>query len=90
LLLSDKHWQVATDGTAKELDGPLAWRIEDTSFQPLITLNTAIRYVRQVREKTPNPVVKRNAASTLSILEYYKQGKPLPEELSTGAKGGCG
>jgi hypothetical protein len=90
LLLSDKHWQIATDGTVKELDGPFAWRIEDTSFQPLITLNTAIRYVRQVREKTTDPAVKRNAASTLSILEYYKQGKPLPDELSTGAKGGCG
>ena len=90
LLLSDKHWQIATNGTVKELDGPLAWRIEDTSFQPLITLNTAIRYVRQVRERTSDPVVKRNAASTLSILEYYKEGKPLPDELSIGAKGGCG
>jgi hypothetical protein len=89
LLLSDKHWQIAADGTVKELDGPLAWRVEDTSFQPMITLNTAIRYVRQVRQKTNDPVVKRNAASTLRILEYYKQGKPLPDELSTDA-GGCG
>jgi hypothetical protein len=90
LLLSDKHWQIATDGTVKELDGPLAWRIEDTSFQPLITLDTAIRYARQVRDKTTDPIVKMNAARTLSILKYYKQGKPLPDELSSGASGGCG
>jgi hypothetical protein len=90
LLLSGKHWEIAPNGSVKEFDGPLAWRIEDTSFQPLITLKTAIRYVRQVREKTTDPVVKRNAASTLRILEYYKQGKPLPHGLSTGGKGGCG
>jgi len=89
LLLSDKHWQIAADGTVKELDGPPAWRIEDTSFQPLITLDTAIRYARQVRDKTTDAIVKMNAARTLSILKYYKQGKPLPHQLSSGASGGC-
>ncbi len=90
LVLSDKHWEIATDGTAKELNGLLAWRIEDTSFEPLITLDTAIRYAGQVRDKTTDPVVKMKAARTLTILQYYKQGKPLPRELSPGAGGGCG
>ena len=49
LLLSDKHWEIAADGSVTELDGPLAWRIRDTSFEPLITLDTAIRYVKQAR-----------------------------------------
>jgi hypothetical protein len=90
LLLSDRHWEIATGGTVKEFEGPLAWRIEDSSFEPLITLDTAIRYVRQVREKTIDPVVKKHAARTLSILNYYRQGKPLPSELSSDASGGCG
>ncbi len=90
LLLSDKHWQIAADGTVKELDGPLAWRIEDTSFVPLITLDTAIRYVKQVETSTSNPVVRKNASRTLSILNYYKQSKPLPAELSSDASNGCG
>jgi len=90
LLLSDKHWEIAKDSTVKELDGPLAWRIEDTSFEPLITLDTAIRYARQARDKTTDPVVKSNATRTLTILTYYKEGKPLPDELSSSAGGGCG
>ncbi len=90
LLLSGKHWQIAADGTVKELDGPLAWRIEDTFFEPFITLETAIRYVTEGRDKTADPIIKKNAARTLSILKYYKQGKPLPDSLSSGASGGCG
>jgi len=90
LLLSDKQWEIGTDETVKELSGPLAWRIEDTSFEPLITLDTAIRYVRQVHDKTANRVVRTNAARTLTILKYYKRGKPLPDELSSGASGVCG
>jgi hypothetical protein len=89
LLLTDKHWQIATDRAPKEVDGPLGWRIEDTSFQPLITLNTAIRYVRESSKKTTDPGVKTNAARTLSILNYYKQGKPLPAELAPHTSSGC-
>jgi len=90
LLLSGKHWDIAADGAVKELDGSLAWRIQDTSFQPLISLDTAIRYVRQTVDKTTDSVIKRNGAITLSILNYYKQGKPLPARLSSDATGGCG
>lgn len=90
LLLSSKHWKIAKDGTVKELEGPLAWRIEYTSFQPLITLDTAIRYVTRTRDETSDPAVKTNAAETLRILQYYKDGKPLPEDLSSDASGGCG
>jgi hypothetical protein len=90
LLLSRKHWKIAKDGTVKESDGPLAWRVEYTSFQPLITLDTAIRYVTRMRDETSDPAVKTNAAKTLRILQYYKDGKPLPDEFSSDASGGCG
>lgn len=90
LLLTEKHWDIVGDGAAKELDGPLAWRIEDTSFQPLLSLDAGIRYVRLIRDKTTDSLVKRNGDRTLSILKYYKQGKPLPAEFSFDATGGCG
>jgi hypothetical protein len=90
LLLSDKQWQIARDGSAKELDVPLAWRIENMSLEPLISLNTAIRYVRRMSEKSADPTVKKNGVRTLRILNYYKQGKPLPEALSSNTSGSCG
>jgi hypothetical protein len=90
LLLSDKHWEIGANGIVKELAGPPAWRIEDTSFEPLLTLDTAIRYVSQVRDRAAASVVKSNAAKTLRILNYYKRGKPLPAELSSDVSGGCG
>lgn len=88
LLLSDNQWEVAKDGVVKQSEVPLAWRIEDTSFEPLITLDTAIRYVRQARERSADPAVNRNAAKTLGILGYYQERKPLPDELLS-ANGGC-
>ena len=90
LLLSDKHWEIGTGGAVKQFNGPPAWRIEDPSFEPLITLNTAIRYVRQMRAKSADPVVRANAAKTLTILGYYKKYKLLPHELPSNASGGCG
>jgi hypothetical protein len=90
LVLTEKHWETSKDGAVRELNGPLAWKIEETSFEPLITLDTAIRYAKQQSEKTADPVVKRNAARTLRILNAYKKGAPLLPELSSDATGGCG
>lgn len=90
MLLSHKHWETGADGTVKELDGAFAWRVEDAHFTPLVTLDTAIRYVGQAREKTTDRVVKMNAARTLTILEYYRRGKPLPVNLCSETSHGCG
>lgn len=72
LLLSEKpwDWEAAPDGTrAKEFTGPLAWRIYrfDPS-EPWISLDTAIRYVTEMRDKTTDPAIKKNADETLAIL----------------------
>lgn len=90
LLLSSKHWEIAKDGTVREISGPLAWRIEGAFFTPLLNLDTAIRYVTQTRDRTSDAVIKMNAAKTLRILNYYKQGKPLPDDLTSENGGGCG
>jgi len=89
LLLSSKHaGTTQRDGAGK--GESTAWRVKDTAFEPLIALQTAMRYVRRKGEKTSDPAVRKNATTTLSILEYFQQRKPLPDELSAGATGGCG
>jgi hypothetical protein len=88
LLLSSEHWEAAKDGTVQQLNGPLAWRVE--YFSPLLNLDTAIRYVTQTRDKTADPAVKLNAVKTLRILNFYKEGKPVPNKLYAESSGGCG
>jgi len=90
LLLSGKQPALTQSGAGHQFERPLAWRIEDTSFEPLITLDTAMRYVRQIRNKSADPAVKANAARSLRILDYYKQGQFLPNDLASEATGGCG
>ena len=89
LLKTDVHWEIAMDGSVKQLSGPYAWRIENPSFAPLLTLNTAIRYVTVSRDKTSDPTIRKNADRTLSILRRYKSGKPLPKNLLSDSDGGC-
>ena len=90
LLLSGKQRVGTQSGAADQFERLPAWRIEDTSFEPLITLDTAIRYITRMREKTKDSAVKKNATRSLRILEYYKQGRLLPDELSRDATSGCG
>ena len=90
LLLSGKQRVVAQSGAADQFERLPVWRIDDTSFEPLITLDTAIRYITRMREKTKDSAVKKNATRSLRILEYYKQGMLLPDELSRDATSGCG
>src|SRR5579864_3762243 len=90
LVLSGKQRVVTQSGAADQFERPLAWRIDDSSFEALITIDTAIRYVSSMREKAKDPTMKKNATRTLRILGYYKQGKFLPDALASGATVGCG
>jgi hypothetical protein len=90
LLLSDMHLEIARDGAVKQSTGPYAWKLEYPSFEPLVRLDTAIRYVTERRDKTTDPAIKKNADKTLTILKRYKRGKPLPSGLEPAFDaGGC-
>lgn len=54
----------------KVIPGAPIWRIEAPEYPPLpfATVNAAIRYVLQEREKTNDPLVRKNAEKTLSEL----------------------
>lgn len=90
LLLSAREPALTQSAAVDQFERRLTWRIEDSSFEPLLTLDTAMRYVRQIRNKSSDPVLKANAARSLRILDYYKQGKFLPDDLTADATGGCG
>ncbi len=77
LVLTNKHWELGTDGNAaREVTGSAEWRIDSagsggTGNEIWLTVGAAIRYVTQMRDKTTNPVVKQNADRTLSILKRH-------------------
>lgn len=89
MVLSDVHWEIAPDGTTKQINGPAAWRFEPPYFLPMITLDTAIHYVLERRSKTEDAAVRRNAERALAIFRAYKSGQTLPDYLCKGASGGC-
>lgn len=52
----------------KDVTLPGAWRIEGSPGLPWTTVNTAIRYVLEMRDKTADAAIKKNADQTLAIL----------------------
>lgn len=53
---------------SKEVTGPPEWRIEGTGIAMLLNIAAAIHYVTLTREKTTNPVIRKNADETLAKL----------------------
>jgi hypothetical protein len=73
LLLTEKHWELgAKEGSVHEITGPAEWRIEGQQPQPHVTVDTAIRYVTDLRDKAANPVTKKNATRAIAALSAYK------------------
>jgi hypothetical protein len=53
------------------------WQIKGSQGRPFTTVNTAIRYVLNQRDKTHDPIKKNNADQTLQILKRL-EGLQLP------------
>lgn len=47
---------------------PTAWQITNEQGYPFVTVNTAIRYLLEVRRNTADPALRKNADETLSKL----------------------
>ncbi len=72
LVLTDRHWIIHGEhGELKEVTGVKEWRIKDFQPELLMTLDTAIRYITEMRDKSEDPVIKNNANSTIAILRGY-------------------
>jgi hypothetical protein len=48
--------------------GSRLWQIQGSPRPPWTTVNTAIRYVLEMRNKTTDPAIKKNADQTLAEL----------------------
>jgi hypothetical protein len=48
--------------------GHSAWKIEGTPIRPWTTVNTAVRYVLEMRNKTTDPLTRKNADETIAKL----------------------
>jgi hypothetical protein len=48
--------------------GSRFWQIQGSPGLPWTTVNTAIRYVLEMRDKTSDPAIKKNTDQTLAEL----------------------
>lgn len=72
LVLSDKRWETTLDGkTVVRTVNPAQWLIADP-VPFYVSKQTAVRYVKKVREETADPKIQKNADVTLAILEKLK------------------
>jgi hypothetical protein len=83
LVLAPTHWHTyKSDGKGmvpdEERTGPPAWQIEDTPVASWTTVNTTIRYVLQMRAKTNDPAIVKNADETLAKLTAIKDSVQMP------------
>jgi hypothetical protein len=69
LVYTNKHSEIGTEGeTIKEVTGPWEWKIEGPMAR-WTTLGRAIEYVSLMRDKTDDPIIKKNADKTIAILK---------------------
>jgi len=71
LVFAPEHFRTIENGklVQHEQTGKYkSWQIAHPLDVPFTTVNTAIRYVLEKREKTTDPVVKQNADKTLTAL----------------------
>jgi hypothetical protein len=73
LVFAATHWTMfKSDGKAltakEERPGPEEWQIKGPVGLPWTTVNTAIRYVLEKREKATDPLIRMNGDETLARL----------------------
>jgi hypothetical protein len=69
LVYTNKQREIGAKGeTIKEVTGPWEWKIEGPMVR-WTTLEQAIKYVSLMRDKTDDPVIKKNAEKTIATLK---------------------
>jgi hypothetical protein len=73
VILTDKYWRLGQNGSAPTLmTGTKQWRI-DMPYWRWTSVSGAIRYVTEMRDKTDDPTIKKNAENTIAILSKMKE-----------------
>lgn len=69
LVFTDKHWEPGAKGQpATEVSGPREWKLDGSQSVRWATVDAAIRYVTEMRDKATDSIVKKNAERTLATL----------------------
>ena len=54
------------------------WKIEETPQTRAADIPAAIKYVEEMRDKSRDPVVQKNAVKTINWLKHLKAGCGVP------------
>jgi hypothetical protein len=73
LALSDERWELAPSRVdMQEVKGAPEWRIDGFQTSYFLSIETAIRYLAEIRTKSTDPVIKQNADKTTAILKRLR------------------
>jgi len=75
LIRSDKHREVGSDGQWRDVQDVVQWRIKTIPSSPHVSVNAAMRYVRETGLRSTDPAVRRNAQITLAELSALYQAR---------------
>jgi hypothetical protein len=77
------HNELGPNGHMTTVKGSPSWRIEAIPSGSHISIETAIRYVKEMREKTIDPATKENAGKTIATLEGLESTRQSPVSVRT-------
>jgi hypothetical protein len=69
LLPSEKPDEVGPGGKGTHVVGPTGWRIEGSPREHHLTVDAASRYAAELRAKTPDVAIRKNAEKTIAALK---------------------
>lgn len=73
LTFTDKHWEYRPNREKlREVTGRPEWRITEEPTELRISVATAVRYVTEMRSKTKDPALQKNADQTLAELSRFR------------------
>jgi hypothetical protein len=75
LVYTNKHTDIGADGkTIREITGPWEWKIEEPQNTRWTTVRKAIEYLTEMRDKTDDPAIQKNADKTILALKHMHIG----------------
>jgi len=69
LVFTNRHVDIEEGGSPKEVLGTWEWKIEGPQSERWATVEKAIIYVREMRDKSGDPAIQKNANKTIAILK---------------------
>jgi len=75
LVYTNKHTDIGANGKMKrEITGVSEWKIEEPPIARWTTVDRAIEYVSLMRDKSDDPLIKKNADKAVANLKHLSKG----------------